>query len=279
MHMKLLLIPSLLAFLCLMGAGCFHLDFPDPQLAKQEMDRKADADFALSEKATKEALAKKDLTLCEQAPTSTTVFSEFEIGGPVGSREELRTQCYFSYMRRYQEPAACAAIEKMYGIRDGYWVASYSNSWYCYRYLAEIAQQPTYCDRAPDIYEKQQCMTNVSRSTDACYLMPKGPQETAKYAFKVADCVRQVAIRQKNQDLCLTINGDDYGDGWFTTRNECLLQVASLKGLRSVSDLQPVCDLLIAENNTYEQDHIRECRSGNVMWYHVEDQIPSSDGL
>ena len=235
----------LFAALICAGVGCGRYGF-ERVYGESEI-------FGLIETSTNKAIESKSPTSCEGLPET----ANYESRGPNNvsmGRSGMwpRSECYRRYVQETKDPAACVALEHTSA-------KSYTN-FDCYDFLAQASNDISLCDQAGPA--RAECRALVMKDVAPCYDVGKLDEvDVSKYSRSVQWCIGEVARKAPDFDLCLIIDGPDYGDQWRVGRNQCIELVAATLGLKS-GELNAACQKMVDDEPGW--DIKQQCLQGKV---------------
>lgn len=234
------------AILVCAGVGCSKYGF-ERVYGESEI-------FGLIEASANKATENKSPTGCERLPETAIYESTGPNNVPMGKSSMWpRSECYRRYVTETKDPTACVALEHTSA-------KSYTN-FDCYDFLAQASNNISLCDQAGPA--RAECRALVMKDVAPCYDAPKLDEaDISKYSRSVQWCIGEVARKTRSIELCLVIDGLDYGDQWRVGRNQCLEYVAATLHL-SGTELKKVCDVMVDDEPGW--DSKQSCLQGSVM--------------
>jgi hypothetical protein len=193
--------------------------------------------FGLVESATREAVKIGSPLGCAELPEAAT----FEMLAPPGrsygkASTWPRSDCYWAYMQKTNDPAACSAINELSSKRH--------TAADCFKSIAIALKDVSFCEEAGPA--QAECLAVVTNDVSPCFDRAKDEHDTSEYSRSVQWCIGEVARKAKDIQPCLIIDGPDFGDQWRIGRNQCLEFVAATIGLKA-EELQEVCEQMVED--------------------------------
>lgn len=167
----------------------------------------------------KQAIQKKDPTLCNSLPQRTEESRDPEDGKGSPSVSYPRNQCLLSYLHEAKDRQVCDLLN---GQDDA------GSKEHCYNFIAEVYQDPVVCQKLAGTAHSWKsipiCIAVAKRDVHECDILAK-EEAHLSYSPKT-DCILEVVRRTKDYTICSGITGPGYGtfgmEGADSDRNRCL---------------------------------------------------------
>lgn len=210
----------------------------------------------LTAAVTSKAVETKNLAACESLPEVLSYEATGRAGSSIGIYTSWpRSQCYWDYMQKAKDSAACAALAGVTAKRSN---LSDSN---CYSTLAQALGDVNLCDKAYDP-ERSNCRAKILKDVGPCYEINNNSKNSSKYPPLTQYCLGAVALEIRSFEPCLLIDGPDFGDQWRIGRNQCLENVARAFNLKP-PELNQYCAMMVDDEPGW--DIKRRCLLGETL--------------